>query len=164
MFMEPQSALREEGKMEQLIFLMALLCLGYIAGTIAERRHYRSIEAREKQLLHLPAVTARKIIPDDRAIEKAEIVQGSAVISVDYFKRMLAGLRNIFGGKVKAYESLVDRARREATIRMKESAMNSHVILNTRIETAAVGKSVDKRNSVGSIEAIAYGTAITYRK
>ena len=52
-------------------------------------------------------------------ILRTRLVQGSAVISIDYFKRMLAALRNIVGGEVKSYETLVDRARREATLRMK---------------------------------------------
>ena len=61
-----------------------------------------------------------------------------------------------------SYESLVDRARREATLRMKEAAGDAHIILNTRIETSAIGHSANQRSTVGSIEAIAYGTAITY--
>jgi uncharacterized protein YbjQ (UPF0145 family) len=91
-------------------------------------------------------------------------VQGSAVISIDYFKRMLAALRNIVGGEVKSYETLVDRARREATLRMKEMAWDADIILNLRIETSAIGNSANRRKAVGSIEAIAYGTAITYKK
>ena len=31
-------------------------------------------------------------------VESAALVHGSAVISIDYFKRFLAGLRNIVGG------------------------------------------------------------------
>ena len=77
---------------------------------------------------------------------------------------MLASLRNIFGGKVAAYESLVDRARREAVLRMKEKAPNADIVLNTRIETSTIGRSANSRRSIGSIEAIAYGTAVSYRK
>ena len=53
------------------------------------------------------------------------LVNGSTVVSNDYFKRLLAILRNIFGGRVKAYESLLDRARREAVLRMKDEAHSS---------------------------------------
>jgi uncharacterized protein YbjQ (UPF0145 family) len=150
--------------MEQFLILIILICLGYIGGTIAEMRHYRSIITREKQFLKLPTVTINRIIEKDVEIKSVEMVQGSAVISVDYFKRILAALRNFFGGEVKSYESLVDRARREATLRMKEKALNADIILNTRIETATIGRNANRRNSIGSIEAIAYGTSITYRK
>jgi len=149
--------------MEQFLIFIILVCLGYIGGTIAEMRHYRSIVTREKQFLKLPAVTINRMIEKDAKIKSVEMVQGSAVISVDYFKRILAALINFFGGEVKSYESLVDRARREATLRMKEKALNADIILNTRIETTTIGRNANRRKSIGSIEAIAYGTSVTYR-
>ena len=88
------------------------------------------------------------------------MVYGNAVISIDYFKRLLAGLRKIFGGTVKSYESLLDRARREAILRMKEMAQGSTIIVNVRIETSTIGKQANKKG-VGCIEAMAYGTALT---
>ena len=149
--------------MEQFYILIILVCLGYIGGTIAEMRHYRSIKTREKQFLKLPAVTINRMIEKEAEIKSVEMVQGSAVISVDYFKRILAALKNFFGGEVKSYESLVDRARREATLRMKEKTPNADIILNTRIETTTIGRNANRRKSIGSIEAIAYGTSVTYR-
>ena len=147
--------------MLDLYIFIALIALGYAAGTWAERRHYRSIEEREKALLHLPAVTLKTIPDGTDRIASVELVQGSAVISVDYFKRLLASLRNIFGGRVKSYESLMDRARREALLRMKESAGTADLIVNVRIETATIGKNAHKKG-VGCLEALAYGTAVTF--
>ena len=102
--------------LDLFIFLILLLC-GYIVGSLSERRHYRSIEARERALLRLAVVTAEGRF-DPYQVKDAFLVNGSVVISTDYFKRLLAILRNIFGGRVKAYESLVDRARREAILRV----------------------------------------------
>ncbi len=150
--------------MEQLILLIALITIGYVAGTLAESRHYRSIISRERELLNLPAVTLKDAWEQGADVEKAELVQGSVVVSLDYFKRVLAGLRNIFGGEVGAYETLVDRARREAVLRMKERSRGADIIVNVRIETSSIGKTAENRNTVGSIEAIAYGTAVTLRK
>lgn len=145
-----------------LIFLF-LLCLGYGAGSYAERRHYRSIREREELFLSLPVVTAEARFPEGR-VKEAELVTGSAVISIDYFKRMLAILRNIFGGRVKAYESLVDRARREAILRMKEEAnrRGAELIVNMRLETMTIGNNANRKGQVGSVEVLAYGTAIVY--
>ena len=146
--------------MYNLLFFIALISVGYLTGTLAERYHYRSIDRREKMFLNLPAVTIKTIkYPDDK-IKSAELVYGSAVISIDYFKRFTASLRNIFGGTVKSYESLVDRARREALIRMKEMAGDSKIIVNVRIETSTIGRNANKKG-VGCLEAIAYGTALT---
>ena len=145
-----------------LLIFVFLLILGYVAGSAAESRHYRSIEAREKQFSHLPAVTIAEISVDENKVQNAELVHGCVVVSIDYFKRFLAGLRNIVGGPVTSYETLMDRARREATLRMKAMATGATIIVNVRLETATIGKD-DKRGTVGGVEVIAYGTALTMK-
>ena len=148
--------------MIDLIIFLALVALGYTSGTIVERRHYRSIRQREEAFLHLPAVTIKDVSYPPEHVVEARLVCANAVISIDYFKRLLAGLRKIFGGNVKSYESLIDRARREALLRMKEQAAGAQVIVNCRIETSAIGQNANrKRGWLGSVEALAYGTAIT---
>ena len=149
----------------ELIIFITLLALGYIFGQIAERRHYKSIFAREKKLLRIPALTIKSMPREDMPV-KGELVTGSVVVSVDYFKRFLANLRNLFGGRIKSYETLLDRARREAILRMKEQAAEKGalVIMNVRLETSSINKSSRKRNNVGSVEIFAYGTAISVIK
>jgi uncharacterized protein YbjQ (UPF0145 family) len=146
------------------VVFLVLLTLGYLAGSRAERLHYQSIQHREQALLNLPVVTWEDAFPDWQ-ISGATMVTGSAVISIDYFKRLMAILRNLFGGRVTSYESLVDRARREAILRMKQSAreLGADMILNMRLETSAIGQSANSKRQVGSVEAIAYGTAIIRR-
>ena len=148
-----------------LVIFLALAVLGYTAGSLAEKRHYRSIIKREKELLKMAVVTAEGSFPPGKVRESA-LVTGSVVVSIDYFKRLLAILRNIFGGRVKSYESLVDRARREAILRMKEGAkkQGANMIINMRLETATIGRNANKKKTIGSIEAIAYGTAIIWNK
>lgn len=141
------------------IFL-TLLIVGYIFGKAAEAKHYKSIEKREKALIGLPAVTL-KHLGDDALITDAKLVNGNVVISVDYFKKFLAGLRNLFGGRMSSYESLIDRARREAVLRMKEEARGWDMVLNMRLETSSINNGA--KGSVSSIEVLAYGTAIKYQ-
>jgi uncharacterized protein YbjQ (UPF0145 family) len=149
--------------MIDIIIFLSLVAMGYLIGSIAERRHFRSLEKREAVELLQPIVTMEDVgYPADQ-IEFATLVSGSAVISIDYFKRLLASLRNIFGGTVKSYQSLLDRARREALLRMRESAPDAGVIVNVRIETASIGRSANKKG-VGCVEAIAYGTALKLRQ
>ena len=144
--------------MIDLIILLALLLLGYGFGRYAEKKHYKDIIQREKALRNLPSVSS-KVLPPITQMDN-ELVSGNVVISVDYFKRFLAGLRNIFGGRVTSYETLLDRARREATLRMKEQAhaMGAKLIFNVKMETSSIYKG--RRNSVGSVEILAYGTAL----
>ena len=134
-----------------LVIFLVLAVLGYTAGSLAEKRHYRSIIKREKELLKMAVVTAEGSFPPGKVKESA-LVTGSVVVSIDYFKRLLAILRNIFGGRVKSYESLVDRARREAILRMKESAkkQGANMIINMRLETATIGRNANKKKTVGS--------------
>lgn len=150
--------------LDLFIFLL-LIVVGYTCGTIAEKRHYKSIIQREKALLKLMVVNAEGRFAEG-AVKDAFLVNGSAVISNDYFKRLLANLRNIFGGRVKAYESLIDRSRRESILRMKEEAhaKGAHMIVNLRLETSTIGRSANKKKQVGSLETLAYGTAVVMNR
>jgi uncharacterized protein YbjQ (UPF0145 family) len=144
-----------------IIIALFLIALGYFAGSWAERRHYRSIREREDSYLNLPTVTL-KALPGGGDVKRSVLVTGSAVISVDYFKRMLAGFRALVGGRVKSYESLIDRARREAVLRMKEQAPGATAIINVRLETTSISKGGGRRRNrqVSTVEALAYGTAL----
>ena len=82
-----------------LLIFGFLIMLGYVAGSIAEKRHYTSIREREEELVELPVVSMRNVYPDSE-VRDSGLVMGSAVISIDYFKRFLAILRNLFGGRV----------------------------------------------------------------
>ena len=53
-------------------------------------------------------------MPGDWSASSTTMVTGSIVISLDYFKRVIAGLRGLVGGRIKTYEPLLERARREA--------------------------------------------------
>jgi len=145
--------------MYDLIIFIVMLALGYGFGRYAESRHYRTIIKREKQLNSIPAI-ASKIPPFRRQDLNSQLVAGNVVISVDFFKRFIAGLRNIFGGRITSYETLLDRARREAILRMKEEAkkLNAELIFNIKLETSSIYKG--RGNSIGSVEVLAYGTAL----
>ena len=83
---------------------------------------------------------------------------GNVVIASDYFKQFVAWLRSLFGGQVNSFESLLDRARREAILRMKENAQKqgANVICNVKFTTVSINK--DASNS-STVEAMAFGTA-----
>lgn len=138
---------------------LALIVLGYFAGRFAESKHYQSIKQREENFLHSPKVSFGKNM-DHSNVLRSEMVTGSAVISLDHFKRFLSGLQSLLGGRISSYESLLDRAKREAVLRMQEAAPDAHIILNVRIETTTIGNISGNNNGIGSVEAIAYGTAI----
>lgn len=143
-------------KMYDLIFFVTLILLGLIFGSMAEKKHFKSIRKREQEYLFLPTSTFKKTNLQD--IKESKLVSGSVVISIDFFKKFVASLVNFFGGNMTTYESLIDRARREAILRMKEEGLTSREIINVKIETSSISKGA--KGNIGSVEVIAYGTAI----
>lgn len=142
--------------MSNIILFVILSILGYVFGTIAEKKHYKSIREREEEFKHIPTIMLKKPLHPE-AVKSYKLVNGNVVISIDYFKKFVASLINFFGGNIAVYETLLDRARREAILRMKEDAFEASEIINIRIETSSIAKNA---KSIGSIEVYAYGTAI----
>ena len=148
--------------MYDLIIFLVLLLLGYVFGQRAEKRHFKSIIERERTLRDILVFSERRI-PDEDQLEGI-LVSGNVVISVDFFKRFVANLRNLIGGRVSSYESLLERARREAILRMKDAARRkgATAVWNIRLETASIYKG--GAQSIGAVEVVAYGTAVRQRR
>lgn len=146
----------------QLGIFISLLLLGYIFGRRAEANHYKSISKREDDFRDIFLSTSR-LPHGDYVFHDTTLVQGSVVVSVDYFKVVIAGLKSIVGGRLTAYESLLDRARREAILRMQQQAQDvgAQAIINTKLETSQISGNAGK--GVGSIEVLAYGTGMIPR-
>lgn len=152
--------------MEGLINLgltLGLLSLGYFVGHARERKHYASLMARESRLRHVMAITMREM-PGLSGAHQPVLVTGAVCISIDYFKRFAAGLRFLFGGRVGAYETIIDRARREAILRMKELAFAQgyEAVICVRVETARIASSRNDGKGTAAMEVVAYGTAVRF--
>ncbi|MDQ6958438.1 MAG: YbjQ family protein [Mariprofundaceae bacterium] len=95
-----------------------------------------------------------------RVVKHLGVVNGSTVRAKHVGRDIMASLKNIFGGRVTSYETLLDRARREARLRMAEQArsMGAKMIFNIKLETSSLYKG--RRKSIGSVEVLAYGTAL----
>jgi uncharacterized protein YbjQ (UPF0145 family) len=138
-----------------------LLLTAYFIGTLIESNHFRRIRRRERELRAMPVVTF-ETLPDDWRPAASTLVTGSIVVSLDYFKRVIAGLRGLVGGRVKTYEPLLDRARREAVLRMIESARTQgfDAVYNVRLETSRLANSTGNGEGIAGIEMLAFGTAV----
>ena len=145
--------------MAELIVLLLLIGLAFGIGTYIERSHYADIRAREARVRHLSTMTfgAKRAMPSNC---EGQLFVGNVVVSADYFKVVIGGIRSIFGGRLLEYESVLDRARREALLRMKEAAIDwgADRIANVRLETAELGN--NSGQGFVAIEVSAYGTAI----
>ena len=140
---------------------LGILIFAYLVGNYLEKQHFRRIQRREAALDGFP-VTTFQTMPGEWQVERAEMVSGNVVVSLDYFKRVIAGLRSIIGGRVKTYEPLLDRARREALLRMTESAKGKgyNAVINVRLETSRLANATGKGNGTAGVEMLAFGPAV----
>ncbi len=142
---------------------LTVLMIAYFIGSYIEKKHFRSILQREADAHGFPVVTFNTM-PDDWNVSSSELVTGSIVISLDYFKRVIAGLRGLIGGRIKTYEPLLDRARREAVLRMIASARSQgyDAIFNVRLETSRLANAKRDGKGIAGVEMLAFGTAVKF--
>ncbi len=145
----------------QIIFTLLLLGGAYLTGSYLEWKHFEDLRAREARHKHHPATTMQTL-PAGSDVREATLVAGNVVVSLDYFKRFLARLRAFFGGRIRAYEPLLDRARREALLRMREDAIarGFDMVINVRIETSRLANSARNGQGTAGVEVLAFGTAV----
>lgn len=143
---------------------LLIIVTAYFVGNMLEKRHFNSIRKREANAQGFPVVSF-DTMPDDWNVGTATMVTGSIVVSLDYFKRVIAGLRALVGGRIKTYEPLLDRARREAILRMTESARSSgyDAIINVRLETSRLANARGDGKGIAGVEMLAFGTAVKFK-
>ena len=144
-----------------LLVTPVMLLGAWISGGILERRHLKSLLLLESGSRGMLTLTIEDL-PPDWHVESSELVMGNVVISQDYFKRFAASIKGIFGGNIGVLEPLLERARREAVMRMKgvAHARGYDTIINVRIETATLASARGNGKGTAGVEILAFGTAI----
>jgi len=99
-------------------------------------------------------LTTLEYVPGKTITKHLGLVQGSTVRAKHAGKDIMAGIKNIFGGELKAYTELLSESREEAIDRMKEQARETgaNAILNIRFSTSSITQ--------GASEIYTYGTAV----
>ena len=145
-----------DGLIFQIVIFLILFSVGWGFGRHIEQKHLRELDEKERQFAHIRIDTNRFV----ETSAKGQLVSSNVVISHDYFKFILASIKNILGGRLISYESIVERARREAIVRLKQQAkaIGGHQILGVRLSTTEVGM------QGGMVEVFAYGTVIVEPK
>jgi uncharacterized protein YbjQ (UPF0145 family) len=154
--------------LELLILFMiplSIFLVGALWGRRVEKKHFAELGRRELLFADFPIHSWRKM-PDGLDALRSDLVTGAVVISEDAGKRFLARLKNLRGGNIKSYETLLDRGRREACLRMLEQAKSqgADAIVNVRYETSDLTSQKDGQASPIGIEVMVFGTAVHLRK
>lgn len=139
---------------------LILIAVGFFTGRRNEKKHLADLARREAELRHI-ALIAAKHPPQD--FTGGRLVCGSVVLTSDSFRNLVALLHNLIGGRIGVYETLLERARREALLRLKEkaAALGADTVCNVKIDTVTISPPTqqNKGGLVGTVEILAYGTA-----
>lgn len=140
----------EEFLIKSLVWLV-LVAIGWYFGTRAERGHLKSLIIDEQKYQHIQVSSERFYEP--KGVNESILVVGSVVIAQDKFKQAVAAILSLFGKNLTVYETLLNRARREAVLRAKRQANDAgcHALYGLRFEMTEVQ---------GGVEILAYGVAV----
>lgn len=140
----------EEFLIKSLVWLV-LVAIGWYFGTRAERGHLKSLIIDEQKYQHIQVSSERFYEP--KGVNESILMVGSVVIAQDKFKQAVAAILSLFGKNLTVYETLLDRARREAVLRAKRQANDAgcHALYGLRFEMTEVE---------GGVEVLAYGVAV----
>jgi len=141
-----------DGLIIQIVIFAILFSVGFGFGRYNERKHLQYLDKQEQRLAYIRVNNSRFI----ESTFPGHMISSNVVISHDYFKYAIANVQNMLGGRLTSYESVVERARREAIIRLKLEAekMGADQIMGIRLSTTELGM------QGGMVEVFAYGTAI----
>ena len=148
-----------------LMIPLSVFLVGALWGRRVEKSHFAELNRREKLFADFPIYNWRKV-PQEFEVSTSTFVSGAVVISEDAGKRLMARFRNVIGGNIKSYETLMNRGRREACLRMLEQAKASgaNAVLNIRYDTADLTTQREKQAAPIGIEVLVFGTAVQLRK
>ncbi|MBN8236027.1 YbjQ family protein [Halobacillus kuroshimensis] len=100
-------------------------------------------------------IVTTEFVPGYDVQEVKGFVRGSTVQSKNVGKDILAGLKNLVGGEIKDYTSMMDSARQQAIGRLIQHAeeKGADAVIAVRLETSSITNAAS--------EIMAYGTAVT---
>ncbi len=130
-------------------------------GIWIERIHFRALDREEREFSDM-IVSDMKTLPPNWRVSETFFVCENVVVSNDYLKRLFWNFRSLFGGRSNSFTRLLERARREATLRMmrKAQGFGANVVWNVRLETTVIQSGDAHSGRMGAgVEVLAYGTA-----
>lgn len=147
-----------------LVTTIGLPLIGILGGWINERRHLKSLEEREGQSIMVVVSQVKSFPGSEPQGSPPAMVFAETVIASDYLKTFFATLRGIFGGEVRSYQKIMDRARRETLLRLIADAEDQgfNALCNVRLDTADVGGGTMTRGRNAMPMAAILGSATAY--
>ena len=87
-------------------------------------------------------ITTTHTVEGRRIIHYRGLVTGEAIIGANIFRDMLASMRDIIGGRSRAYEQALEKARQVATEEIIEraTAINANAVIGVDIDYEVFGE------------------------
>ena len=105
-------------------------------------------------------ITTTQDVPGMEIVEYRGLATGEVVAGINLIKDLGAGIRNLFGGRVKGYEDEIIQARTEALkeLEARAAAMGANAVIGIRIDFDALGS-----NGNNMLLVTVTGTAVVVR-
>ncbi len=118
---------------------IAIYLILSVVGIFLEKNHESQLDTREAAVQGFVVLDLDNV--PGTVPTAGQLVTGNVVMGTGYLKQFTASFRTLVGGEVKGYQRVLDRARREAQLRMVETAVSqgASAIVNVRFETSDVG-------------------------
>jgi len=101
-------------------------------------------------------ITTTNIVEGRPATQYLGIINAQSIIGANIFKDIFAGLRDVFGGRSKTYERVIEEAKNDALreLAQKAQALGADAVLGVDLDFETIG------NRGGMLMVIATGTAV----
>jgi uncharacterized protein YbjQ (UPF0145 family) len=140
---------------------LLLLGVAWLVGAWGAARHEADLARRELAVAHIRVHDLGGLEDAVPGPKPPVMVTGEVTLGVDHFRGLLGQWKSLFGGQVRSYQMVLDRARREVVMRLVEQAhsMGYNAVGNVRIEFADISGSALVRRKAADVSVLASATA-----
>jgi uncharacterized protein YbjQ (UPF0145 family) len=143
-----------------ILIPLVAAAVAFVVGPIIERRHLADLDEREAAVAGIPTHDLpHPVGAHDRV--RPVLVTGSVVMGVDAWRTFVLALVNLVGGDAPQVDRVMQRARREALVRLKEEAqaVGAVEVVNLRMDTSTIS-SRQGNSGKGTGEILCHATAL----
>ena len=133
-----------------ILILMVLIAFGYFFSISTEKRRYKRLHEKDKDISYLPKITLQST-KETKEIKEYKLINRSVIVPINYTQNILASIVQFLGLNIMVNQLAIEKGRNEAISKMKSDVPNASEIVNMKIETSMIKS---------SIEVLVYGTAI----
>ena len=83
------------------------LALGWFVGRYREQSHFRDLDTRESACCDMLVTQIRTFPLSVPSEVPPKMIAAEAIIATDYLKTFLANLRNLVGGELRSYQTML---------------------------------------------------------